>query len=93
MHAASRKKGARFLGTCCCCYLTPFEGGGHGGKLWSPRSQATPQSLYQKLQRQRVAKEQATQTVHWTVQNKMRGVLGWVSTGVARRILDFAIPR
>ena len=29
----------------------------------------------------------------WTVQNEMRDVLGQVSTGAARRILDSANPR
>ena len=29
----------------------------------------------------------------WTVQNEMRGVLGRVSTGAARTILDSANPR
>ena len=33
---------------CCCCYLTPSEKWGHGGKPWSPRSQATPQGLDQR---------------------------------------------
>ena len=28
----------------------------------------------------------------WTVQNEMRGVLGQVSTGAARRILDSVNP-
>ena len=43
---------------------------------------------------QRVAKERAAQRVcSWTVQNGMRDVLGRVSTGAARRILDSADPR
>ena len=34
------------------------------------------------------------QTVHsWAVQNEMRGVLGWVSAGVAEQLLDSANPR
>ena len=46
------------------------------------------------VEKQRVAKEQAAQRVRsWTVQNKIRDVLGRVSAGVARRILDSANPR
>ena len=46
------------------------------------------------VKRQRVAKERAAQRVRsWIVQNEMRGVLGWVSTGAAGRILDSANPR
>ena len=46
------------------------------------------------VKRQRVTKERAVQRVHsWTVQNEMRGVLGRVSTGAARRILDSDNPR
>ena len=40
------------------------------------------------VKRQRVVKERAVQRVHsWTMQNEMRGVLGRVSAGAARRIL------
>ena len=43
------------------------------------------------LERQKIAKERAAQRVRsWTVQNEMRGVLGRVPEGVARRILDSA---
>ena len=46
------------------------------------------------VERQRVAKERAVQGVRsWIVQNDMRGVLGRVSTGTAKRILDSANPR
>ena len=46
------------------------------------------------VKRQRVAKEQAAQTIRcWTVQNKMRGVLGRVSEGAAGRIFDSANPK
>ena len=46
------------------------------------------------VERQRVAKERAAQTVRsWTVQNEMRGVVGRVSAGAAGRILDSANPR
>ena len=46
------------------------------------------------VERQRVAKERATQRVRcWTVQNEMRGVPGRVSASAAGRILDSADPR
>ena len=41
------------------------------------------------VERQKIAKEGATQRIHsWTVQNEMRGVLGRVSASAARRIFD-----
>ena len=46
------------------------------------------------VERQKTAKERATQRVrNWTVQNKMRGVLGWVSANTAGSIFDSANPR
>ena len=46
------------------------------------------------VERRRVVKERAAQRVRsWIVQNEIRGVLGRVSTGAARRILDCANPR
>ena len=46
------------------------------------------------VERQKIAKERATQRVRsWTVQIEMRGVLGPVSEGAAGRILDSANPR
>ena len=46
------------------------------------------------VERQRVTKKQEAQRVHsWTVQNEMSGVLGRVSAGTARKILDSANPR
>ena len=46
------------------------------------------------VERQRIAKEQAAQRVRsWTVQNEMSVVLGRVSAGAARRILDSVNPR
>ena len=46
------------------------------------------------VERQGVAKERAAQRVRsWTVQNEMRGVLGWVPARAARRIFDSANPR
>ena len=54
----------------------------------------SPGSGLEVVERQRVAKKRAAQTVRsWTVQNEMRGVLGPVSTGAAGRILDSANPR
>ena len=45
------------------------------------------------VERQKIAKEQATQRVRsWTVLNEMRGVLGRVCTGAAGRILNSANP-
>ena len=34
---------------CCCGYPTPSNRWGHGGRPWSPRSQATPQGLDHRL--------------------------------------------
>ena len=46
------------------------------------------------VQRQKIAKEQATQRFRsWTVKNEMRGVLGRVSASAARRIFDSANSR
>ena len=81
---------AQFLSThsrakCCCCYLTPSKRWGHGApetrqlpRVWTTNCRKTES-------RQRVSS--------WTVQNEMKGVLGRVSTGTARRILDSANPR
>ena len=45
------------------------------------------------VEKQKVAKERAAHRVRsWTVQNKMGGVLGRMSTGTAGRILDYANP-
>ena len=41
-----------------------------------------------------VREERAVQTIRsWTVQNEMRGVLGRVTAGATRRILDSVNPR
>ena len=54
----------------------------------------SPRSGPEVVERQKAAKERLVQRVHSrTVQNKMRGVLGLVSTGAAGRILDSANPR
>ena len=54
----------------------------------------SPGSGPEVVKRQTLARERAAQRVRtWTVQNEMRGVLGRVSTGAARRILDSANPR
>ena len=43
------------------------------------------------VKKQRVVKERAAQRVRsWTVQNKMRGVLGRLSTGAAGKIVNIA---
>ena len=53
----------------------------------------SPGFLPEVVERQRVAKELAAQRVRsWTVQNEMRCVLGRVSAGAARRILDSSNP-
>ena len=49
----------------------------------------SPGSGPEVIERQRVA---AQRVCSWTVQNEMRDVLGRVSTGAARRILDSANP-
>ena len=44
-------------------------------------------------ERERVAKERAGQIIcSWTVQNKMRGIQGRVSTSATGKILDSANP-
>ena len=44
------------------------------------------------VERQRIAKKRAAQRLRsWIVQNKMRSVLGGVSTGAAGRILHLPI--
>ena len=53
-----------------------------------------PRSGPEVVERQKIAKEQATQRVRsWTVQNEMRSVLGRVSASAARRIFDFTNSR
>ena len=53
----------------------------------------SPGSRPEVVERHRVAKERAAQRVRsWTVQNEMRDVLGRVSTGAARRVLNSANP-
>ena len=54
----------------------------------------SPGSGPEVVERKKIAKERATQRVRsWTVQNKMRGVLGQMSASAARRIFDSANPR
>ena len=65
-----------------------------GGRPWSPRSRETLQGLDQRLYRDRESpKSERGRVRSWTVQNEMRGVLGRMSTGAERRILDYANPR
>ena len=46
------------------------------------------------VERQKIAKERATQRVRsWTVQNEMRDLLGRVSASATARIFDCANPR
>ena len=54
----------------------------------------SPGSGPESIERQRVAKERAAQQARsWTVQNEMSGVLGRVSAGATRKILDSANPQ
>ena len=54
----------------------------------------SPGSGTEVVERQKIAKERATQRVRsWTLQNEMRGVLGRVSASAAGRIFDSANPR
>ena len=60
-----------------------YHGAPEAGKLPGPGREV--------VGRQRVAKEGAAQRVcSRTVQNEMRGILGRVSVGAARRIFDSA---
>ena len=60
----------------------------------TPKARNSPGPGSEAVERQRVAKERATQKVRsWTIQNEMRGVLGQVSAGAAGRILDSANPK
>ena len=60
----------------------------------APEAGNSPGSVSEVVKRQRVAKNRAAQRSRsWTVQNDMRDVLGRVSTGTARKILDSANPR
>ena len=54
----------------------------------------SPEPGTEVVERQKIAKERATQRFRsWTVQNEMRGVLGWVSASAAEGILDSANSR
>ena len=63
----------------------PFRGTTAWRKTMEPQKQArSPGSGPEVVERQRIAKERAAQSVRsWTVQNRMRGVLGRVSAGAA----------
>ena len=65
-----------------------------GMGAWQPKKLGnSPRPGPEVIERQRFGKEQAMQRVcSWTVQNEMTGVLGQVSAGAARRILDSATP-
>ena len=79
---------------CCCCLPDPFRGMEAWRKTMETQKPGnSPGSGPEVVKRQRVAKERAAQRVRsWTVQNEMRDVLGRVSTGAARRVLDSANP-
>ena len=70
----------------------PFRGMGAWRRTMEPQKPGnSPGPGPEVVKTQRVAKERATQRVRcWTVQNKMRDVLGPVSAGAAERILDSA---
>ena len=58
------------------------------------KSGSSPGPDTEVVERQKIAKERATQRVRsWTVQNEMKGVLGRVSASAARRIFDSSNPR
>ena len=60
----------------------------------APEAGQLPRPGSQVVKRQRIAKERAAQNVrNWRVQNEMRGVLGRVSVGAARMILNSANPQ
>ena len=60
----------------------------------SQKPSNSPGSGSEVVERQKIAKERATQRVRgWTVQNEMRGVLRRVSASAARRIFDSAHSR
>ena len=73
----------------------PFRGIGAWQKTMEPQKPGnTPEPGPVVAERKRVAKERGVQRVHsWTVQNEIRGVLGRMSEGAARRVLDSANPR
>ena len=70
----------------------PFRGMGACRKTMKPQKPGnSPGPGSEVVEGQRVVKKRAAQRVRsWTVQNEMRDVLGRLSTGAARRILDSA---
>ena len=55
---------------------------------------SSPRPGPEDVERQKIAKERARQRVRsWTMQNEIRDVLGRVSAGAPRRILDSANSR
>ena len=73
----------------------PFQGMGAWQNTMEPQKPGNfPGPGSEVVERQRVAKERAAQEFRsWTVQNEMRGVLGRVFAGAARRIFDSDNPR
>ena len=60
----------------------------------APEAGQLPASGPEVIERQKTAKEGATQRVRsWRVQNKVKGVLGRVSASAARRILNSSSSR
>ena len=70
----------------------PFRGMEAWRKIMEPQKPgSSPEPEPEVEQRQKIAKEQATQRVRsWRVQNEMRDVLRRVSASAAGRILDSA---
>ena len=59
----------------------------------APEAGQLPKPVPEVVERQRVAKDRATQRLRsWTVPNEMINILGRVSAGAAERILDSANP-
>ena len=71
----------------------PFRGMGAWRKtMQSQKPGNSPGPGPKVVEKQSVAKERVVQRVHsWTVQNKMRGVLGRMSAGAASRILNSSL--
>ena len=77
----------------CRCYPTLSQGWGHGGRPWSPRSQAIPHGVDQRLYRDRESPKSERHKKSVAGQCRMRGVLRRVSAGTAGSILDSANPK
>ena len=78
---------------CCCCFLTPFERRGHGGRPCSPRSLAVLQSLDQRSLREEESPKSERRKESVAMQCRMRGVLGRMTAGATCVIFDLANSR